>query len=253
MRRRWLLAVAGGVGLAGLAGCVGSGTDAAAGDTTTTAVPELAAPSDRVGSEPYLATLRDRIDADRFPDPSPDLIPLLTEARFVADAGTAAGNREFASSVSDLRDPMFDPLNHFDETVARAGETEVDDPGAFVEEHLDRRERTFLDYPAPPHHFIEAAQIRGREQTDADARREELREAVGEESATYVDHRATIETVVAGGIDIGRAAYEEQPDREFPSGVEYDSPDHYADVVAFNGALAAEAMLEHGGEIVTPP
>ncbi|NHN58656.1 MULTISPECIES: hypothetical protein [Halorussus] len=256
MRRRHLL-VGMTTGLAGVAGCLGSGrkseADSADGGTATTTMPELAAPSDRVDSNAYLTTLESRIDASGFPDPDPGLIPSLTEARFVVDAATDAGNQEFASAVSDLRRPVFEPLADFDATMARARETTVNDPEQFVEEHLSRRERTFLDYPAPPHHFIEAAENRGRQVLDTTARRAELREAVGDSPSTYVDHRLTVETVVAGGTDIGREVYPEWAERDSRSGIEYDSADHYADIVAFNGALAAEAMLEHNGKIVTPP
>ena len=259
-RRRLLTAAAAATGLAGLAGCLGSsgtrGNYPVVSDSTTattTTMPELASPSARVGSEAYLATLGARIDSDGFPKPDPDLIPALTEARFVVDAATEAENEEFASSVSDLRRPVFEPLVDFDATVAEARQTEVEDPEAFVEERLSRRERTFLDYPAPPHHFIEAAENRGREVLDATARREELREAVGDSVVAYVDHRLTIEMVVAGGTDVGREVYSEWSERASRTGIEYDSADHYGDVVAFNGALAAEAMLEHNGEIVTPP
>lgn len=257
MRRRHLLTAVGVIGLAGLAGCTGSvrtpGTNASENDSPTTDVTDPVAPSDRVGSEAYLATLEARIESDRFPNPVPDLIPLLTEARFVSDAATAAESDEFVASVSDLRRPPFEPLENFDETVARARETEADDPEAFVKERLSRRERTFFDYPAPPHHFIEAARNRGRERLDATARREELKDAIGDESSTYVEHRVTIEAVVAGGTDLAREAYEERDEAEFPSGVEYDSAEHYADVITFNAALAAEAMLEYNGEIITPP
>ena len=260
MRRRRLLAASAATGFAGLAGCLGSSgtrgnhpvvTDSAT--ATTTAMSELATPSARVGSETYFATLDARIDSDGFPKPDPDLIPALTEARFVADAATEAENEEFASSVADLRRPVFEPLADFDATMAAARQTELEDPEAFVEERLSRRERTFLDYPAPPHHFIEAAENRGQEVLDTTARREELREALGDSAPAYVDHRLTIEAVVAGGTDIGREVYPEWSERASRSGIGYDSADHYADVIAFNGALAAEAMLEHNGEIVTPP
>lgn len=255
MRRRHLLAGTA-IGLAGIGGCLGSDptseSDSVRGSTTTT-MPELAAPSDRVGSNVYLAALESRIDVGGFPDPDPDLIPALTEARFVADAATEAGNEEFAAAVSDLRRPVFEPLADFDSTMARSRETTVDDPERLVERHLSRRERTFLDYPAPPLHFVEAAEHRGREVLDATARREELRAAVGDASSAYVDHRLTVETVVAGGTDLGREVYPEWSERESRSGIEYGSAEHYADVVAFNGALAAEAMLERDGEIVTPP
>ena len=256
MDRRHLLA-AGGTGLAGLSGCLGflrtRGSAASETDSTTTVTTELAAPSAYIGSEAYLTTRKARIESGRFPDPDPDLIPSLTEARFVAEAATEAENDEFAASVAELRRPSFEPLVNFDETVARAQETEVDDPEAFVTERLSRRERTFFDYPAPPHHFIEGSRNRGRDRLDAAARRDELRDAVGDESPTYIEHRVTIEAVVEGGTDLARDAYEEWSEAETAFGVEYDSAEHYADVVTFNGALAAEAMLERNGKIVTPP
>lgn len=252
--------------MAVLAGCRASENPddrAASNDADVTKLPDLqefdgtVVPSDRVTSAAYLSTLDERLASDGFPDPNPALIPLLTEARFVATAAADAGNDEYADRVRDRRAPVVTPLENFDRTVRelRTGTEPPDRAAARTEirERLDRRERTFFDYPGPPHHFVEAAADGGREALDAATRIEELQAATADRWNEYVDQRVTVTAVATGGTEIATSAYEEWSRTDSPSGIEYDDADQYADVVAFNGALAAESMLAANGELVVPP
>ena len=45
----------------------------------------------------------------------------------------------------------------------------------------------------------------------------------------------------------------EEVQKRSVAGVQYEDADEYAEVVAFNVGLAAEAMLESNGELVTAP
>lgn len=61
---------------------------------------------------------------------------------------------------------------------------------------------------------------------------------------------------MTGGRDVAAGECEEVIDRihgELLSDRRYEDEEDYAEVVAFNAALAAESMLEDDGEIVTPP
>lgn len=213
------------------------------------------------------------------PTRTPDLIPELTKARFVAADARDAGGDQFADRVAAVRDPAFEPLNRFDavsilaserrreqldderreklrETagLADANVTLEDDPEVVFSTLLDDREKTFFDYPGTPLHVIEAAESEGLDLLAASP--DERAADVDESHRTYVRQRARIEVVVAGARRLATEAYGETIDQiteRSPSDRTYDSAEAYASVVAFNAALAAEAMLAEDGELVTPP
>lgn len=273
--RRSLLAAAGTALSVPLVGCLDMT------DTTSPPDPmgEQPFPRDLVGDDEYLDELDDRIERDRFPEPDADLLPEVTKARFVADAARDADEVGFAERIGRRRDPLFEPFVRFeavttlvderrrdrldeaeiDELVSKAGldDAEVtldDDPEAVVDAALADRGRTFFDYPGPPLHVVEGAESRGRESL-ADAPDERAAD-VADEHGPYVRQRARVEAVVAGARELAAEAYDDVIERiraESPSNRTYDREETYAEVVAFNAALAAEAMLEADGDIVTPP
>jgi hypothetical protein len=235
-------------------------------------------PPEFIGDEAYLAALDERLEADRFPDPDASLIPELTTARFVAEAARDTDENTFAEKIDARREPVFDPLirfevvatlsddqqrdqlatDEFEELVSQAGLngtiSREDDPAVIVEEGLTGREMTFFDYPAPPLHVIESATSTGRELMERNP--EERAETSSDHQQPYVQQRETIEAVVIGGRDVATEAYDDGIDRihaASPSDRTYEDAEEYAEVVAFNAALAAESMLEDDGEIVTPP
>lgn len=235
-------------------------------------------PPELIGDEEYLDALDERLEEDRFPDPNASLIPELTTARFVAEAACDADENAFAETIDDRRGPVFDPLIRFevvatlideqqreqleedklDELVAKAGLQGIisreDDPEVIVEEGLTGRDMTFFDYPTPPLHLIEGAESKGREIMENSP--QERAENRSDQHQTYVQQRGTIEAVVIGGRDVAAEAYEDVIDHihaESYSERTYEDEEEYAEVVAFNAALAAESMLEDTGEIVTPP
>lgn len=232
-------------------------------------------PRELVGDDAFVDQLTDSIESRQFPSPEPDLAPVLTKARFVADAAEAAGEDAFAVSVSELRDPLFEPLRRFDTVVKiaslsaedRLDEGDLDEltsqvglgpdelpldegPETIVETTLTDREQTFLDYPGPPGHVVEAAQSHGRDQAGQPP--EQRASDFPEPQREYVRHRTTVEQVVAGAETVAADAYDEMTSGDSLSRT-YESSDEYASVVAFNIALAAESMLEDDGELITPP
>lgn len=289
-RRRFLRAAVGLAATIPLAGCLGSddaGPSAGAPTATDTdgssapaeTLGERPMPADLVGSGPYVDALGGRVERDRFPDPDADLLPELTKARFVAAAATDAGEDEYAERVSDHRGPAFEPLHRFDAVVVLSterrreqlnetqrerllAETGLDDENvswdddraAVVTRVLDDRELTFFDYPAPPHHLIEAAESTGLDRLDRGP--DERAEAVAEAHRPYVRQRAQIEAVVVGAREVAMDAYDDASDRlrqASPTDWEYTGPEDYAEVVAFNASLAAESMLASDGKLPTPP
>lgn len=274
-RRRLLLIIAGTILSKPLAGCLERNGSTSSSDT----LGEQPFPQELVGVADYGDELEDSIERNRFPDPDASLIPELSKARFVADAARDAGDVEFANRIEHLRDPVFEPLVRFeavttliderrrnrldetevDELVSKAGidEEEVtldDDPETIIDTALDDRELTFFDYPAPPLHVIEGSESRGRELLDENP--DEREREVSDERRTYVNQRAKTEAIVVGARDLAVDAYDdviEQIRTESLSNRAYENEETYAEVVAFNAALAAEAMLEADGEIITPP
>ena len=235
-------------------------------------------PHEHVGNASYFEEFTQHIESGRFPDPNADLIPELTTARFVAMAAREVGEVEFANRIDEVRHPVFEPLDRFevaavlidggrsegfdidkfDALVAEAGFSDADapedNPETFLTENLSERELTFFDYPAPPLHVIESAESRGRDKVNDSAA--ELVESVPEQHRLYVGHRLTIEAVVLGTRGMAADVYEEVIEgihAESLSNRRYENADEYAEVVAFNAALAAEAMLESNGELTTPP
>jgi hypothetical protein len=235
-------------------------------------------PPELIGDEAYLDALDERLDADRFPDPDASLIPALTTARFVAEAACDAGETAFAEKIDARRGPVFDPLiqfevvatlsddqqrerlaaDEFEELVSQAGLngtiSREDDPAVIVEAGLTEREMTFFDYPAPPLHVIESAKATGKELMDRSP--DERTETSSDQQQLYIQQRGTIEAVVIGGRDVAAEAYDDGIDRihaKSPSERTYKDEEEYAEVVAFNAALAAESLLEDNEELVTPP
>lgn len=236
-------------------------------------------PSALVGDDAYVDEFADSVDGSRFPGPDADLIPRLTKARFVAAAARDADETAFAERIDRHREPVFEPLVRFDavatlvdetrrdrldddeidDLVSKAGlddeaVTPNDDPETVVDAALTDRDRTFFDYPAPPLHVVESARSRGRELLEETP--DERAGAVEDDHRTYVRQRASVEAIVAGARDLAMDAYDdviEDIRAESPSNRTYESEETYAEVVAFNAALAAESMLEANGEIVTPP
>lgn len=232
-----------------------------------------------VGDDAYVDDLERRIEQRRFPEPDASLLPEVTKARFVADAARDAGSEPFARRIERLREPLFEPFYRFellslfgdeqrrdelaedeiDEALERAGlddenVTLEDDRETVVETAYTDRDLTFADYPAPPLHVIEGAASRGRELLDETP--DERAASVDDERRPYVRQRAQIEAVVAGARELAAEAYDEVIDRireESPSNRTYEDAETYAEVVAFNAALASEAMLEEDGELTTPP
>jgi hypothetical protein len=234
-------------------------------------------PAERVRDEGYLDDLESRVTTDTFPDPDADLIPRLTTARFVAEAAREAGEGEFAANVERVREPVFEPLNRFEVVAALSDgnhpedadneeftrlvkemglsgvEPPEDDPERLFTDHLSARELTFFDYPAPPLHVIESAE--SWDSVDVEETRERF-ESIPEEYRTYGEQRFRIEDIVRGARGIATDVYNEvieEVQERSVAGVQYDDADEYAEVVAFNAALAAEAMLESTGELVTAP
>ena len=211
-------------------------------------------PSDRVGSEAYLATLAERLTACEFPHPDPEAVPALTEARYVIEAAEDAGDDDYATAVRALSEPVLAPLGEYQSTMADLRADDPDDPEAALEERLDRRTRTFLDYPAPPHDFAEGAEATGRElveddvdaaETDHERERRRVRAVVlgaRETTTTYLDEV---------GFENGRPDDERFDRREFA--VTYASPTAYVDTVACNIGLAAEMWLAREGHIPRAP
>lgn len=232
-----------------------------------------------VGDGAYVDDLERSIEQRRFPDPDASLLPEVTKARFVADAARDAGSEPFARRIERRREPLFEPFYRFellslfgdeqrqddltedeiDEAFERAGlddedVTLEDDPETVVETVYTDRDLTFADYPATPLHVVEGAASRGRELLDETP--DERAASVDDEHRPYVRQRAQIEAVVAGARDLAAKAYDDVIDRireESPSNRPYEDAESYAEVVAFNAALASEAMLEEDGEITTPP
>lgn len=241
------------------------------------------APTDHVGSEEYVETLRERIERDRFPDPDPDLVPRLTAARHVAAAALEAGEDGFAERVLEARESVMAALHDYDtvmrvtrfveddrldeldaETIRELDDLPLfdgldvtaDDPETITTEALTERELCFLDYPMPPNDLVRNAADIGLEELDRDPEAETA--ALEDEGLeAFVTERTEAEAVVEGAQLIAADAYEsglvEEIVAESPAASEYESADHYARVVAFNAGLAAESMLAQRGEIVTPP
>jgi len=232
-------------------------------------------PRELVGDDAFVDQLTDSIESQRFPAPDPALPPVLTKARFVADAASAAGEDAFAARITEQREPLFEPLLRFDTVVRIVSLSEEDrldevdleeltsrvdltpdelpleeDPETIVEAALTERERTFFDYPGPPGHMVEAAQNRGRDQ--AEQTPTERASDVPEPHREYVRQRATVEQVAAGARPIAVDAYGDLRSADALSRT-YESSDEYASVVAFNIGLASESMLEDDGELITPP
>ena len=237
-------------------------------------------PRDRVGDDEYVRRLEDRIERDRFPDPT--LVPRLTEARHVAIAAREAGDEAFADRVLEACDSVLVALHNFD-TVMRvtryveedtlddlADDTirELDaldvfdgvdvtdaDAETIATEALEPRELRFLDYPMPPNDLVRNAVDIGLEELDVVL--EEEVAAAEDALETFVAERLKTEAVVEGARLIATDAYESGlVDGVFEESLAdstYESADHYARVVAFNAGLAAESMLAQRGEIVTPP
>ncbi len=211
-------------------------------------------PSDRVGSESYLITLDKGVAACEFPHPDPDAVPALTGARHVIEAAEDAGDDDYATAVRERCEPVLAPLAEFQSTIADLRAEAPDDAAAAYRERLDRRTRTFLDYPEPPHDFAEAAERAGRELRDVDVEAAE---------ADHERERRRVRAVVGGarantdawlaavGFENGTPGDEAFDRREFA--VEYESPAAYADTVAFNIGLAAETWLARNGDIPRPP
>ncbi|WP_049927714.1 hypothetical protein [Halopiger goleimassiliensis] len=272
-RRRLLRSVAGGGLSLPLVGCL----ERLESSASTERFGERPFPPELVGDEAYAAALEDRIDRDRFPDPNADLLPELTKARFVADAARAGGAAEFADRIDRLREPVFEPFVRFEAVMTlvtdrdRLEGAEIDalvtkaglenesvpldaEPGTIIETALDERERTFTHYPGPPLHVIESAESRGRELLDEGP--DERAQAVDADHRPYVRQRATIEAIVAGGREIAAEAYDDVIDRitdESPSNRTYEDENEYAEVVAFNAAVAGDSMLEEDGQLLVPP
>ena len=234
-------------------------------------------PAERVRDEGYLKDLESRVGTDTFPDPDADLIPRLTTARFVAESAREMGEAEFAANVERVREPVFEPLNRFEviaalsdgnhpdeadseeftRLVEEMGISGVappeDDPERFFTDYLSARELTFFDYPAPPLHVIESAE--SWDSIDDEEARERF-ESIPEEYRTYGEHRFRIEDIVRGARGMVTDVYDEvieEVQKRSVAGVPYEAADEYAEVVAFNAGLAAEAMLESNGELVTAP
>jgi hypothetical protein len=298
--RRRVLAGFAALASAPLVGCLdGSGTDDAdeanaseieteTTDTqsyTTTATPvsiDDAAtlgttpyPSTLVGNEEFPRELRAVSEQERFPDPDADLVPELTKARFVAEAARSAGNDDYASRVSEIRDPLFEPLLRFDAAAVlmsesrreqynesqikrvlnesgldERGVTANDSRAQLYQKGLDRRTLTFFDYPGSPVHFIPGAARRGRElmrTTHATTT------AADESRRTYLDHRRTVTAIVVGARDLGARVYPKLEESGRSTSRSYQDADAYAEVIAFNAALAGESMLESDGELIQGP
>lgn len=266
-RRQFLLTIAGAVLAMPLAGYLGDPSDP---------LGQQPYPPELIGDEDFLDALDERIEVGRFPDPDADLVPELTKARFVAEAARDADQDIFADRIDDLRSPVFEPLirfevastliqqreqldeDEFNALVSKAGlkgnVSFEDDPALIVEEGLTKRDKTFFDYPAPPLHVIESAESKGRELVERSPK--EQAESVDDQHQIYVHQRATVEAIVVGARDLAAETYGDVIDRihaESPSNRTYEDEEEYAEVIAFNASLAAESMLEHRGEIITPP
>jgi len=225
-------------------------------------------PTDRVGSETYLATLAERVDACEFPHPDPEAVPALTEARHVALAAEDAGDEAFATAIRELRDPVVEAVAAFDEAVADLRVAE----GSPDPTRLAPRTRTFLDSPGPPHDLAEVAEARGRETV-----------AVEAATTTHDRERRRVRAVVAGARAVTEETLEEAGVEGWPpgsapprvgtvvralgsadgdpettgdgaaAGETYDSRAAYVDTVAFNLGLAAEVWLAERGDIPRAP
>jgi hypothetical protein len=127
------------------------------------------------------------------------------------------------------------------------------DPEIRLTDALTEREMTFFEYPAPPLHVIESAMSRGRKMIDNTSK--ERAENVPDQHRTYVRQRETIEAIVIGGRDVASADEDviDRIHRQSSSERRYEDTKEYAEVVAFNAALAAESMLEDDGKLITPP
>jgi hypothetical protein len=267
-RRQFLLSIAGAVLALPLAGWLG--------DDLSDPLGQQPYPPELIGDEEFLDALDKRIEDGRFPNPDAELVPELTKARFVADAARDADQARFADRIDNLRSPVFEPLirfeaastliqhreqldeDEFNDIVSKAGLkgniSFEDDPALIIEEGLTERDKTFFDYPAPPLHVIESAETRGRELMESSP--EKRAQSVDEQHHTYVQQRATVEAIVIGARDLAVKAYDDVIDRihaESSSNWTYEDEEEYAEVIAFNASLAAESMLEHQGEIITPP
>ena len=177
-----------------------------------------------------------------------------------------------------MREPVFEPLNRFEVVAALSdgnhpddadneefarhveemglSEVEVpeDDLERFFTDHLSSRELAFFDYPAPPLHVIESAESWDNADNEEVARKRF--ESIPEEHRTYGEHRFRIEDIVRGAREMATDVYDEvieEVRERSVAGRQYDDADEYAEVVAFNAGLAAEAMLESNGELVTAP
>lgn len=277
-RRSVLTAAATGIPLA-LVGCLDDGPEFELDTDGTTTLGDRPYPTVLVGDERFIEGLDVAIEEGAFPDPNPGLIPVLTKARFVAEAARDEQEEAFADRIAERRDPLFEPLKRFDaltvlldegrreelnasererlREVTGIDDAEVsleDDPEEIADALLDDRIRTFSHYPGPPLTVIEAARDRGVELLEEPP--DERAADVADEHAEYVRQRGVVQAVVAGARDLAPDAYEdvatrfrESDRREWP----YEDETEYADVVAFNAALAAESMLESDGELVTPP
>lgn len=210
-------------------------------------------PSDRVGSEAYLATLAERLTACEFPHPDPEAVPALTEARYVIEAAEDAGDEDYATAVGELYEPVLAPLEEFEAAMADLP-ADRDDHGAFLQERLGQRSRTFLDYPGPPHDFAEAAEETGRDlvEADVDAAESDHERERRRVRAVVLGARETTTTYLDEvGFENGRPDDERFDRREFA--VTYASPTAYVDTVACNIGLAAEMWLAREGHIPRAP
>lgn len=204
--------------------------------------------TDVVGSQDYLKEL-ETLEQQHFSQYTPDDVLELNRARYVAEAARTAGDQRYADRVEDIREEFFEPLDSFDLKAMK-----YDDPNdpELLYKKLTDREKTFLHYPGPPNHLLPAAEGAGMMAVPQN----KLQEA---EQDDFLKGQVRLKAVGEGAKQLARQSYQdmkqhwEQADDDddvsddIDFGFDYKSADEYANAVAFNITLAAEAMFENNG------
>lgn len=170
----------------------------------------------------------------------------LNRARYVAGKARDEGETAYAEALEDTRESFFEPLAEFDEKMA--DETF----GALTE-----REASFLHYPGPPHHFIEAAEDEGLSQLGEEYPSADLDSLEDQ----FDEEQMRLEAVYRGAKSLAEQQFHEVQEQfqdpayedEIQKTFAYDSAAEYASTIAFNAALAAEAWLEDEGDLIYGP
>lgn len=203
---------------------------------------------DVVGSTQYIKDLETLENKD-FSDYGPEDVLELNRARYVVQAARDAGDYAYADKVTDIRQEFFDPLERFDRKVHK-----YDDPNhpEKLYRNLDDREKTFLHYPAPPNHLLPGAEARGRTTVP-----QHVWQAADQDE--FLKGQARLKAVGEGASQLAKQEYQNVKQNwqnaaatignNIDLGFDYKTVDEYADAVAFNITLAAEAMFEtHGND-----